>query len=140
MAYFKFTEAIINNKPIDVYNHGKMKRDFTYIDDIVNSLILLIKNKPKKSANNITNATSRFNIYNIGNNNPITLKRFIKSIEMALDKKAIINNLPMQAGDVPITYANIDDLYNKIGFSPKTSIEKGMSNFVEWYKKTYNKN
>jgi UDP-glucuronate 4-epimerase len=140
MAYFKFTEAIINNKSIDVYNHGKMKRDFTYIDDIVNSLILLIQKKPEKSSNVITNATSRFNIYNIGNNKPITLKRFIKSIETALDKKAVINNLPMQAGDVPITYANIDDLYNKIGFAPQTSIEKGMIKFVEWYKKTYNTN
>lgn len=138
MAYFKFTEAILNNKPIDVYNHGRMKRDFTYIDDIVKSLTLLIKNKPKKSSNKITNAASRFRIYNLGNNNPITLKRFIKSIEVSLGKKAIINSLPMQAGDVPITYANIDDLNNEIGFFPETTIEEGMSKFVEWYKRSYN--
>ena len=133
MAYYKFTENIFNGKAIDVFNDGKMERDFTYIDDIVNGIIELIDMKPMRASNSITNAPSSLSIYNLGNNSPITLKRFIRSIEKALDMKADKNYLPMQPGDVPITYADIDPLVSLSGFEPKTSIEDGIKKFVDWY-------
>ena len=133
MAYYKFTENIFNGKAIDVFNDGQMERDFTYIDDIVNGIIALIDQKPMRTSNSISNAPSSLSIYNLGNNNPITLKRFISAIENALDKKADKNYLPMQPGDVPITYADIDPLVSLSGFEPKTSIEDGIKKFVDWY-------
>lgn len=133
MAYYKFTENILNGKAIDVFNDGRMERDFTYIDDIVNGIIELIDMKPIRASNSITNAPSSLSIYNLGNNSPITLKRFISSIEKALDMRANKNYLPMQPGDVPITYADIDPLVSLSGFEPKTSIEDGIKKFVDWY-------
>jgi UDP-glucuronate 4-epimerase len=133
MAYFKFTEAIITGKPIDVYNHGKMKRDFTYVDDIVKAICLIADSIPKQKLSEITKSTAKFKVYNIGNNKPVTLKRFIAAIEKSSQKKAIQNYLPMQPGDVPITYADIEDLQNDFNFTPSTSIEDGIDIFVKWY-------
>lgn len=133
MAYFSFTKAILEGRPIDVYNNGNMKRDFTYVDDIVEGISRLLKNKPMSNESQITSSNSPYRLFNIGNNNPVTLKRFIKAIEKATEKKAIKNYLPMQPGDVPITYANIDDLFDEIGFQPSTTIENGIKKFVAWY-------
>ena len=133
MAYFKFTESIIKGKPIEIYNYGKMKRDFTYIKDIVSGICLIIDKKPKRIKSKITNSDAAFKIYNIGNNKPITLKRFIYAIENSSGKKAIKKNLPMQPGDVPVTFADINDIQEDFGFEPKTSIEEGIEIFVKWY-------
>lgn len=133
MAYFKFTQAILNDEQIDVYNNGEMKRDFTYIDDIVEGLIRTIDNPPPQKSNKHSNATAPYKLYNIGNNNPVSLRQFISSIETACGKKAKENLLPMQPGDVFETYADIDSFMNDIGFKPSTSIEDGISKFVKWY-------
>ena len=133
MAYFKFTKSIINGKEIEVYNHGNMQRDFTYIDDIIFGISKLIHKIPELNSPSTSHAKAKFKIYNIGNNNPITLIRFIESIEKSLGIKAKKKNLPMQSGDVPITYANIDDLVLDINFSPTTDIEEGIGKFVNWY-------
>ena len=138
MAYYSFTKAIDRGNKIDVFNHGEMLRDFTYIDDIIDGIINIVQKKPKPIKSNISNANAPFRIFNIGNNNPVTLKRFIEAIETALSKSAIKNMLPMQKGDVPITYADIDDLTNEYGFNPSTTIEEGITKFVEWYR-TYHK-
>tara|TARA_B100000427_G_scaffold317970_1_gene314631 strand:- start:22539 stop:23552 length:1014 start_codon:yes stop_codon:yes gene_type:complete len=137
MAYFKFTKAINEGKSIDIYNYGKMKRDFTYIDDVVHGILGAINKIPEEQNNNISSSKARFKIYNLGNNKPITLKEFINCIEEALQKKAILNELPMQLGDVPITYADISDAKKELGFNPKTDIKEGISNFVKWYKDFY---
>ena len=146
MAVFKFTEAILNDRPIDVYNHGKMKRDFTYIDDIVEGVVrshdrIAVPNccaggnHPAWSSDKPDPGMSRapYRIYNIGNNRPSELTHLIEVIENALGKKAKKNFLPMQPGDVPETYADIQDLINDVGFAPKTSLEEGIEKFVEWY-------
>ncbi|EMR14099.1 NAD-dependent epimerase/dehydratase [Methylophaga lonarensis MPL] len=223
MAYYKFTKAILEDKPIDIYNHGQMKRDFTYIDDIVDGILRVMVKPPQlesdtsstttatsapnivipaptpdtlapnsvipapnsvipaqagihddknnrhceersdaaiqsnqenrhceersdvaiqsnHSGNKITNAQAPYKIYNIGNNQPVTLRHFITAIENACGKKAIENSLPMQAGDVPITYADIDDLMADTGFKPTTSIDSGIARFAEWYKLFYTDN
>tara|TARA_B100000965_G_C19595210_1_gene759841 strand:- start:1667 stop:2674 length:1008 start_codon:yes stop_codon:yes gene_type:complete len=137
MAYFKFTKLIEDNKKIDIYNNGEMKRDFTYIDDIIEGVFKVIKSPPKPMISDITNAKAPFRLLNIGNNNPVTLDRFIKAIEKALSKKAKKNMLPMQDGDVPITFADISDLSEQFGFQPSTSIEDGIDEFVKWYKLFY---
>ena len=137
MAYFKFTKLIEDNKKIDIYNNGQMKRDFTYIDDIIEGIFKVIKSPPKPMISDITNAQAPFRLLNIGNNNPVTLDRFIKAIEKALSKKAKKNMLPMQDGDVPITFADISDLSEQFGFKPSTSIEDGIYEFVKWYKLFY---
>ncbi len=134
MAYYKFTDAILKGKTIDVYNNGIMKRDFTYIDDIVKGILSLVKKPPQQQDSKITSSKARFKVYNIGNNNPVTLDRFIRAIENAVGKEAVKNLMPMQAGDVPVTYADIDDLSEDIGFRPSTSIEDGINEFVMWYK------
>ena len=134
MAYFKFVRAIQTNQPIDVYNYGKMKRDFTYIDDIVEGIVRVINRPPQANLSSNNSASSAaYKIYNIGNNTPIELMKFIQVIENALGKKAVMNMLPIQPGDVPITYANVDDLMNDVGFKPSTTIETGVENFVRWY-------
>lgn len=135
MAYFKFAEAINSGKPIDVYNNGQMKRDFTYIDDIVEGLLKVMSAVPQDKKSPKSNAKAPFNIFNIGNNNPTNLLDLIEIIESELGKKVEKNMLPMQPGDVPETYAEIDDLFLKIGFKPKTSIDLGIQNFIAWYKK-----
>jgi UDP-glucuronate 4-epimerase len=134
MAYYKFTKAILNGDPIDVYNNGIMKRDFTYIDDIIEGVIRVIDMPPVPYENEYTLAKSSYRIYNIGNNNPVSLRDFITAIEDACGAKAEENLLPMQAGDVPSTYADIDDLQNKFGFKPSTSVPKGINKFVNWYR------
>ena len=141
MAYFSFTKKILAGEQIDVYNNGDMQRDFTYIDDIVKGIIRIMDKAPSPQYSSITTANAPYKIYNIGNNQPVTLRRFITAIESACGKKAKENLLPMQAGDVPITYANIDDLVDDIDFKPDTSIEDGITKFVNWYKAYYqNKN
>jgi UDP-glucuronate 4-epimerase len=138
MAYFSFTKKILNGETIDVFNNGEMKRDFTYIDDIVEGITRVMARPPKTSNNaNISNAMAPYKIYNIGNNQPVTLRRFITAIETATGKKAKENLLPMQAGDVPITYADVDELIADTAFKPSTSIEEGIGKFVEWYKDYY---
>jgi UDP-glucuronate 4-epimerase len=139
MALFIFTKAIIEGKPIDVFNHGKMKRDFTYIDDIVEGIVRLIPTVPVANSlwdGNQPDPASSFapyRIYNIGNNKPVELMQFIELIENKLGKKAIKNLLPIQEGDVPATYADVDDLIRDVGFKPETPIETGISNFIDWY-------
>ena len=143
MALFLFTKAILDGKPIDVFNHGKMKRDFTYIDDIVEGVVRVMKNSPEPnpawSGDSPDPGTSyvRYKLYNIGNNQPIELLDFISAIESALGKTATKNFMDLQPGDVPATYADVDDLIRDVGFKPETSIEKGIGKFVEWYKGYY---
>lgn len=134
MAYFKFVQAIAANKPIDVYNFGKMQRDFTYIDDVIEGVVRVMHKPPQTDAD--TN-TVPYKIYNIGNNSPVQLSKFIEVIEEALGKKAEKNFLPMQPGDVPATYADVDALVQDVGFKPNTSIEEGMHKFIEWYRSYY---
>lgn len=139
MALFIFTKAIIEDKPINVFNHGKMKRDFTYIDDIVEGIVRLIPTVPAGNSlwdGNQPDPASSFapyRIYNIGNNKPVELMQFIQLIENKLGKKAIKNLLPIQEGDVPATYADVNDLIRDVGFKPETPIETGISNFIDWY-------
>jgi UDP-glucuronate 4-epimerase len=143
MALFLFTKAILEGKPIDVYNNGKMKRDFTYVDDIVESISRLV---PKAAAlnkdwngNNPDPATSfaPYKIYNIGNNSPVELLHFIEVIEKNLGKKAVKNFMPLQDGDVPETFADVDDLMRDVDFKPATPIEVGVKNFIDWYLSYY---
>lgn len=140
MALFLFTKAILEGRPIDVFNYGKMQRDFTYIDDIVEGVIRVADKIPqpdlKWSGDKPDPGASRapYRIYNIGNNNPVELMKFIEVLEKALGKEAAKNLLPIQLGDVPATYADVDDLTRDVGFKPATSIEDGIKRFVEWYK------
>ena len=138
MAYFKFTKAILEGQAIDVYNEGKMQRDFTYIDDIIEGIVRLMPKAPATQSPDTSNAEAPFKIYNIGNNNPVELSRFIAAIEAATGINAERNNLPMQAGDVPLTYADVDDLMADVGFKPDTSIEEGIERFVHWYREYLN--
>jgi UDP-glucuronate 4-epimerase len=136
MAYFKFAQAIAQGKPIDVYNFGKMQRDFTYIDDIIEGIIRVTKNIPNGSSDQ-TNSSAPYRLYNIGNNNPVELMRFIEILEQAMGRSAIKNFLPMQPGDVPTTYADVDALIEDVGFAPKTPLEVGIGHFVRWYHDVY---
>jgi UDP-glucuronate 4-epimerase len=143
MALFLFTKAIIEGRPIDVFNYGKMQRDFTYIDDIVEGVVRVMDRvaapNPDWSGDEPDSATSYapYKLYNIGNNDPVELMRYIEVLEQCLGKKAEKNLLPIQAGDVPATYADVDDLINDVGFKPATTIEEGIKKFVEWYKEYY---
>jgi UDP-glucuronate 4-epimerase len=143
MALFLFTKAILEGKPIDVFNYGKMQRDFTYIDDIIEGVVRIIERIPQPDSdwngNNPDSATSYapYKLYNIGNNNPVELMRFIEVLEDCLGKKADMNLLPLQQGDVPATYADVDDLIKDVGFKPATTIEDGIKEFVKWYKEYY---
>ncbi len=132
MAYFKFVKAIIEERAIDVYNFGKMKRDFTYIDDVIEGVVRVLD----KSPSNLSDKPP-YKIYNIGNNNPVDLQKFIATIEQIIGKSATKNLLPMQPGDVVATYADIDELIEDIAFQPTTSIEKGLEKFVQWYREYY---
>lgn len=141
MAYFLFTKAILDGKEINIFNNGKMERDFTYIDDVINGIIKIIDQPPSINSNppsDSQNTSAPYKIYNIGNNKPENLLYFIEIIEKCLGKKTKKNFLPMQPGDVVRTYANIDNLYDEIGYKPITPIEEGLEKFVEWYKKYYN--
>jgi len=126
MALFKFTDKIIKGDPIDVYNHGNLSRDFTYIDDIVDGLMGVIPQIPHKDP--------PYSIYNIGRGEPVSLHDFIQSIEQAAEMKAIRHNLPMQPGDVEKTWADTSNLHNLNGYKPKTRMDEGVKCFVEWYK------
>ncbi|MFQ5713810.1 MAG: NAD-dependent epimerase [Candidatus Scalinduaceae bacterium] len=143
MALFLFTKAILEGKPIDVFNYGKMKRDFTYIDDIIEGVVRTTGKIPEPDSqwngNNPDSATSYapYKLYNIGNNNSVELMKFIKVLEDCLGKEAKKNLLPMQLGDVPATYADVDDLTKAVGFKPSTPIEKGIKLFVDWYRGYY---
>ena len=143
MAMFLFTKAILEGKPIDVYNHGKMKRDFTYIDDIIEGVVRVIDKIPRPDPNwngdNPDPGTSfaPYKIYNIGNNNPVELMKFINLLEECLRKEAQKEFLPIQPGDVPATYADVDDLMRDVGFKPNTPLKEGIRKFVEWYKEYY---
>jgi UDP-glucuronate 4-epimerase len=143
MALFLFTKAILEDRPIDVFNHGRMVRDFTYIDDIVEGVYRVIHHTPEPNSDWDSDdpdpATSKgpYRIYNIGNNRKVDLLRYIEVLEECLGKKAEKNFLPMQPGDVPATYANVDDLVRDVGFKPDTQIEEGIKRFVEWYKGYY---
>ena len=143
MALFLFTKAILEGKKIDVYNHGKMKRDFTYVDDIVEAIARLIPKPPKPNPEwsaiqpDPSSSFAPYKVYNIGNNTPVELLRFIEIIEEKTGKKAIKNFMPIQDGDVPETYADVDDLMREVGFKPSTPIELGVGNFVDWYRDYY---
>ncbi|MBG9991693.1 NAD-dependent epimerase [Pseudoalteromonas sp. NZS37] len=141
MAPYLFTDAILNNREIKVFNNGKMKRDFTYIDDIVEGIIRIQDVVPKRDQSNSNtspeSSKAPYRVFNIGNNEPIALMTFIESIEKAAGKIADKNYMPMQAGDVPATFADIDSLQKEVGFKPNTNIEYGMQQFVDWYR-SYN--
>ncbi len=143
MALFLFTKAILEGKPIDVFNEGKMRRDFTYIDDIAEGVV---RTSDKIAASNSAwdpsqpdPATSRapYRLYNIGNNQPVELDHFIRCLEKALGKTAEKRLMPMQLGDVPATYADVDDLIRDVGFRPQTPIETGIQRFADWYRQFY---
>lgn len=139
MALFIFTKNILEDKPIDVYNYGKMKRDFTYIDDVVEGVIRVMEKPPTPNPQwdaivaEPSSSFAPYKIYNIGNNKPVELLRFIEVLEECLGKKAKKNFLPIQPGDVPETYADVEDLIRDFGFKPSTPIEVGIRRFVEWY-------
>jgi UDP-glucuronate 4-epimerase len=143
MALFKFTKGIIAGEPIPVFNRGEMIRDFTYVDDIVEGVIRTIDKTaaadPTWTGKNPDPATSYapWRVYNIGNNNPVKLMRYIEVLEQCLGKKAKLDLMPMQPGDVPETYANTDALHGAVGFKPATTVEVGITRFVEWYKHYY---
>lgn len=143
MALFLFTKAILEGRPIDVFNHGQMRRDFTYIDDIVEGVIRTsdhtAPSNPAWNSDKPDPATSKapYRIYNIGNNNPVELLHLIGTLERALGKTAEKRMLPLQAGDVPATYANVEALVQDVGFQPATPIETGVERFVNWYKEYY---
>jgi len=143
MALFKFTKAIFEGKSVEVYNHGKMKRDFTYVDDIVDAMIPLMDQIPLENPGwdnsnpNPSTSSAPYRLYNIGNNQPTELSYFISVLEQAIGKKAQLQFLPMQPGDVLSTYADVDSLADAVGFKPKTKIEDGIANFVAWYREYY---
>ncbi|PTE27241.1 NAD-dependent epimerase [Staphylococcus equorum] len=143
MALFKFTDAIVKDETIDVYNHGKMMRDFTYVDDIVEAISRLVK---KPASPNLEwmgespdpgSSYAPYKVYNIGNNSPVRLMEFVEAIENKLGKEAKKNYMDLQPGDVPETYANVDDLFRDINFKPETTIQDGVNKFVDWYLEYY---
>jgi UDP-glucuronate 4-epimerase len=143
MALFLFTKGIIDGTPIKVFNHGKMRRDFTYIDDIVEGVVRVSQKTAEPNPNwdgaapDPGTSPAPFRVYNIGNNNTVELERYIEAIENYLGKKAIKEYLPMQPGDVPASFADVEDLKRDVDFKPNTSIEEGIGNFVAWYRDYY---
>lgn len=144
MALFMFCKNILAGEPINVFNHGKHKRDFTYVDDIVEGVIRTLDNvatgNPNWDSKKPDPATSAapYRVYNIGNNKPVDLEHYIHVLEECLGKKADKNMMPLQAGDVPDTYADVSDLVRDVDYKPNTSVETGIANFVEWYREYYN--
>ena len=140
MAYFSFTKAILEGRPIDVYNHGRMQRDFTYIDDIVEGIVRVLGHIPQPdpawdaASPDPSTSSAPYRLYNIGNHSPVELFRFIEIIEECLGKKAIKNLLPLQAGEVLATCANVDDLMQAVAFKPTIPLEQGLRNFIDWYR------
>ncbi|KAF5030759.1 GDP-L-fucose synthase [anaerobic digester metagenome] len=143
MALFLFTKAILEDKSIQVFNEGRMERDFTYIDDIVEGVVRVTLNTAAPNPNwnpatpDPSTSVAPYRLYNIGNNNSVSLMRFIECIEEALGKKAIMEMLPLQPGDVPATCANVDDLVRDVGFQPGTPLETGIARFIDWYREYY---
>ena len=143
MAPFKFTKAILNGETIQVYNHGEMQRDFTYVEDIVEGVYLTLKNRPEfnKEYNHQipdpSGSSAPYSIFNIGNSKPVHLMEFIQSVERATGKKAKMDLMPMQPGDVHITYASTENLRRATGYNPSTGIQDGINAFVNWYKEFY---
>jgi UDP-glucuronate 4-epimerase len=143
MALFKFTRDILAGKPIDVFNYGNHRRDFTYVDDIVEGVVRVIDKvatpNPDWSGDDPDPGTSAapYRLYNIGNNRPVELMKYIATIEQCLGRKAELNLLPLQPGDVPDTYADVEDLVRDVGYRPQTRIEDGIARFVEWYRQYY---
>ncbi|MFV0423025.1 NAD-dependent epimerase [Oleidesulfovibrio sp.] len=144
MALFLFTKAIFEGKPINVFNEGRMRRDFTYIDDIIEGVVRVTERTPAPNpewsgaAPDPSSSPAPYRIYNIGNNNTVELGTFIETLEECIGKKAVKNLMPMQPGDVEATYANVDDLIADTGFKPGTPLKEGIANFVDWYRKYYN--
>ena len=142
MALFLFTKAIMAGEPIDVFNHGQMKRSFTYIDDIVEGVIRVLDTPPSPIADATAeqpsnSKTAPFRVFNIGSDEAVSLMRYIEVLEENLGKTAIKNMLPMQPGDVAATWADVDDLKSAVGYQPTTTVEEGVKRFVEWYKDYY---
>jgi UDP-glucuronate 4-epimerase len=143
MAYFLFAKAIVEGRPIDVFNHGRMRRDFTYVDDVVEGVVR-VSDRPAApdpewdgAAPDPSSSRAPWRLYNIGNHTPVELMRLIELIERALGKTAVKNYLPMQPGDVPATFADVDDLVRDVGFAPSTPIEEGVTRFVDWFRRFY---
>ena len=130
MAMFLFTDAILNHQPLKVFNHGDLSRDFTYIDDIIQGIDKILEDK---------NTNEKYQLYNIGNSKPVQLMDFIKEVEHSTGEKAILEMYPMQAGDVNQTWADVQELKDKFGYNPHYPVDKGVYNFVQWYRKYYNK-
>lgn len=143
MALFLFTKAILDGNPIDVFNNGNMQRDFTYVDDIVEGIVRVIDNPPTSNSSwtgklpDPCTSVAPYKIYNIGNSSPVKLLDFIGAIEKFLGKKAVKNFLPLQDGDVPATWADVDDLVNELKYKPSTNIQNGIKEFVDWYRVYY---
>jgi UDP-glucuronate 4-epimerase len=144
MALFKFTKAILEDNPIDVYNYGDMRRDFTYIDDLVEAIVLLIAAVPERLTSFVTatdneslSPVAPWRVVNIGNSEPVQLTEFIEAVEAAIGRKATRNLMPMQAGDVPATWADATLLRDLTGYKPKTPVIEGVARFVEWYRDYY---
>ncbi len=143
MALFLFTKAILADQPIQVFNHGRMKRDFTYIDDIVEGVVRVMARLPQANPDwdgarpDPGSSYTVYRVYNIGNNQPVALNDFIQAIETALGREAKKTYMDMQPGDVPATYADIDDLVRDVGFRPQTAIQTGIERFIDWYRAYY---
>ena len=143
MALFKFTKAILEDQPIEVYNYGNMQRDFTYIDDIIEGVVRVIDRTPQGNhawsgkCPDPSSSKAPYKLYNIGNNNPVKLMEFIEALEGLLGKKAQMNLLPMQPGDVPATWADVNDLADDLTYRPETSVKEGIKQFLSWYKQFY---
>jgi UDP-glucuronate 4-epimerase len=143
MALFLFTKAILEGRPIDVFNHGKMRRDFTYVDDIVEGILRTadrVATPDQAWTGDVPDpgtSSAPYRVYNIGNDNPVELMDLIATLERELGQVAVKNLLPIQPGDVPATWANVDDLTRDVGFKPATSIAEGVKRFVGWYREFY---
>lgn len=141
MGYFKFTDSIVRGKPIEIYNHGRMQRDFTYIDDVVEAIIQVLDSPPRLTIQQESVGTllsnARYKIYNLGNHQPVELHKFVEILEQALGIKARKTFLAIQPGDVVCTYAQMDDLYEATAFRPTTPLEEGLPKFVQWYREYY---
>jgi UDP-glucuronate 4-epimerase len=143
MALFKFTRAILAGEPIEVFNYGKHRRDFTYIDDIVEGVIRVLDKIPEPNpdwsgdAPDSATSSAPYRLYNIGNNQPVELMHYIEVLERCLGREAEKDLLPLQPGDVPDTYADVTDLVEQLGYKPATSVEDGVARFVDWYRGYY---
>ena len=134
MALFLFAEAILEERPLSLFNGGEMERDFTYIDDAVDAIVRIVEHIPNPDPTDKDGEETPFRVYNVGSHSPVSITKVVTILEELLGRKATKNLLPMQPGDVPATYADINPLWKDFGFKPKVSIEDGIAKFVEWYK------